>query len=163
MADEKVMQKAKSVYETICKALDARDWKYKRFDEDLTISCGARGDDLPMDIIIMLNTQAQVVSVLSPMPYKVAEEKRVDVALAIAIANYGLVNGSFDYDLSDGEIRFRMVSSFRDSVLGEELFDYMVMVTASTVDRYNDRFLMISKGILSIEQFVKMENEDRNN
>lgn len=163
MADEKVMQKAKSVYETICKALDARDWKYKRFDEDLTISCGARGDDLPMDIIIMLNTQAQVVSVLSPMPYKVAEEKRVDVALAIAIANYGLVNGSFDYDLSDGEIRFRMVSSFRDSVLGEELFDYMVMVTASTVDRYNDRFLMISKDILSIEQFVKMENEDRNN
>ena len=38
MVDEKVMKQANSVYETICKSLDAREWKSKRFDEDLTIS-----------------------------------------------------------------------------------------------------------------------------
>lgn len=162
MSDEKVMKQAKAVYETICKALDARSWNYKRFDEDMTISCGARGEDLPMDILIVVNPRAQVVSVISPMPYKIAEEKRVDGALAVCIANYGLVNGSFDYDLSDGEIRFRMVSSFRESILSEELFDYMIMVTATTVDDYNDKFLMISKGMFTIEQFVEWENKRRN-
>lgn len=162
MVDEKIMKQANSVYETICKSLDARDWKYKRFDEDLTISCGARGDDLPMDIVIVVNPRAQVVSVISPMPYKISEDKRVDGALAVCVANYGLINGSFDYDLSDGEIRFRLVSSFRESILSEELFDYMVMVTASTVDDYNDKFLMISKGMLSVVQFVEWENNRRN-
>ena len=144
MADEKVMKQAKSVYETICKTLDAREWKYTRHDEDLTITCGARGEDLPMDLVIMVNPNAQVVSVISPLPFKIKEDKRVDGALAVCIANYGLINGSFDYDLSDGEIRFRMVSSFRESILGEELFNYMVLVTASTVDEYNDKFLMMA-------------------
>ena len=162
MADEKAMKQAKVVYETICKALDARDWKYKRIDEDLAITCGARGEDLPMDIYIVVDPNAQVVSLLSPMPFKVGEDKRVDGALAVCIANYGLINGCFDYDLADGEIRFRIVSSYRESILSEELFNYMVMVAANTVDDYNDKFLMISKGVLSIEQLIEWENNRRN-
>ena len=160
--DDKVMKQAKTVYETVCKSLDARGWNYKRHDEDLTISTGARGEDLPMDIVIVVNPRAQVVSVISPLPFKISEDKRVDGALAVAIANYGLINGSFDYDLRDGEIRFRIVSSFRDSVLGEELFNYMVMLAAGTVDDYNDKFLMISKGMWSIEDFLKWEQEKNN-
>ena len=162
MADEKVLKQAQMVYETICKTLDNRDWKYTRHDEDLTITCGARGEDLPMDIVIIVNPRAQVVSVISPMPFKIAEDKRVDGALAVCVANYGLINGSFDYDLSDGEIRFRLVSSFRESILSEELFNYMIMVSASTVDDYNDKFLMVSKGMLTVQQFVEWEQNRRN-
>lgn len=159
MVEERVMKHAKSVYETICQTLDNREWKYKRHDEDLVITCGARGEDLPMDIIIMVNPRAQVVSVVSPLPFKIAEDKRVEGAMAVCIANYGLVNGCFDYDLSDGEIRFRVVSSFRESILSEELFNYMIMIAAGTVDDYNDKFLMISKGMFTIEQFIEWENK----
>lgn len=162
MTDEKNMKQAQTVYETICKTLESRDWNFTRHDEDLTITCGARGEDLPMDIILVVNPRAQVVSLFSPMPFKIAEEKRVDAALAVCIANYGLVNGSFDYDLSDGEIRFRLTSSYRESILSEELFNYMIVVAAGTVDDYNDKFLMISKGMFSIEQFVEWEHNRRN-
>lgn len=162
MVDEKAMKHAQAVYETVCKTLDNRDWRYKRHDEDLTVTCGARGEDLPMDLVIMVNPRAQVVSVISPMPFKIAEDKRVDGALAVCIANYGLVNGTFDYDLSDGEIRFRIVSSFRESILSEELINYMVILAASTVDDYNDKFLMVSKGIMTVQQFIEDENKRRN-
>jgi hypothetical protein len=155
--DEKKL--AKSVYETACSALTNRDWKYTRHDDDLTLSFGARGDDLPMDFVLMVNPRAQVISLFSPLPYKVAEEKRVEAALAVSVANYGLINGCFDYDLSDGEIRFRMCSSFRDSLIGEELINYMVVASAGTVDDYNDKFLMISKGIWGIEQFIEWEQK----
>lgn len=159
MSDEKVMKSALSVYETACRALDAKEWKYKRHDDDLVISCGARGEDLPMDLLIVVNPRAQVVSVLSPMPYKITEDKRVEAAMAVCVANYGFINGSFDYDISDGEIRFRMVSSFRESILSEELINYMLMVTASTVDDYNDKFLAVSTGIMSLEQFIEWEQK----
>ncbi len=162
MVDEKIMKQAKAVYETICQTLSSRDWNFTRHDDDLVITCGARGEDLPIDILIAVNPRAQVVSLFSSMPFKIAEDKRVDAALAVCIANYGLVNGSFDYDLSDGEIRFRVVSSFRESILGEELFNYMVLVAASTVDDYNDKFLMLSKGMFSVQQFIEWENERRN-
>lgn len=162
MTDENVLKQAKYVYETICKTLESRNWSFKRYDDDLTITCGARGEDLPMDMIIIVDPRSQVVSVISPMPFKIAEEKRVEAAVAVCVANYGLVNGSFDYNLADGSIEFRIVSSFRESILGEELFNYMVVMTAHTVDDYNDKFLMISKGMLTIDQFIEMENNQGN-
>ncbi len=160
--EEKEMKQAKSVYETICNSLDARGWHYKREEDDLIIRCGARGEDLPMDMIFHVNARAQVVSLISPLPYKIKEEKRVEAALAICVANYGLINGSFDYDLSDGSIHFRVVSSYRESILGTELFDYMVGITVHTVDEYNDKFLMVSNGMMSFEQFLEWEKNRKN-
>ena len=83
--------------------------------------------------------------------------------MAVCVANYGLINGSFDYDLSDGEIRFRLVSSYRESILSEALFNYMIVVSAGTVDDYNDKFLMVSNGMMSAEDFIKWENERHSN
>ena len=162
MVDEKVMKQSKMVYETICKSLTANDWNFTRNEEDLMIECSACDEDLPMDFFIIVNPRAQVVSVISPMPFKIDEQKRVEAALAVCVANYGLVNGAFDYDLSDGEIRFRIVANFRESILGENLFNHMILLAASTIDEYNDKFLMISKGVLTIQQFIEWENERKN-
>lgn len=162
MTEEKLMKQAQSVYETLCKSLENRDWHFTRHDDTLSITCGARGEDLAMDFIIIVNPRAQVVSLISPMPYKIAENKRVDAALAVCVANNGLINGSFDYDLSDGEIRFRIVSSYRESILGEELFNYMLVVAGGTIDDYNDKFLMISNGMFTVAQFIEWENNRKN-
>ena len=151
------MTKAKAVYRTLLKMLDAKKFKYERHDEDLLIKSGIRGEDLPVEFVMVVLPKNEVVQFISPMPFKIAEDKRVEAAVAVAIANYGLINGSFDFDLSDGEIRFRLTTSYRDSTLGKDLFEYMMMVGASTVDNYNDKFLMLSKGIITVEQFMEQE------
>ncbi len=160
--EEREMKQALSVYETICHTLETRGWNYTREEENLVIRCGARGEDLPMDIVIIVNPKSQVVSLFSPMPYKVKEDKRVEAALAVCVANNGLINGSFDYDIADGSITFRIVTSYRESILGEELFNYMILISANTVDVYNDKFLMISNGMLSFEQFLDWDQKRRN-
>jgi hypothetical protein len=33
----------------------------------------------------------------------------------------------------------------------------MMMVAASTVDNYNDKFFMLSKGMITIQQFIEQE------
>ena len=160
--EEREMKQALTVYETICHTLETRGWKFTREEENLVIRCGARGEDLPMDIVIIVNPKAQVVSLFSPMPYRVKEDKRVEAALAVCVANRGLINGSFDYDLSSGAIHFRIVTAFRESILSEELFNYMVLISANTVDVYNDKFLMISNGMMSFEQFLEWDQNRRN-
>lgn len=152
-------QQALKTFETICAMLDAREWKYDRDDENMRIICRVTGEDLPVDVVFLVQEKQQVVTLLSPLPFKMAEEKRVDGALAVAVANYGLINGTFDYDLRDGEIRFRMVSSFLESDLNAELFAYMLICSVSTVDDYNDKFMMLNKGLMTLEQFIEAEQQ----
>lgn len=153
------MAKAKETYALLCKMLDNRDWYYEKIEEDLVIKSGVKGDDLPIDFIMRVNPRNEIVSFISWMPFKVDESKRIDMALATCVANYGLADGSFDYNLADGTILFRLTSSYRESTLSEDLFEYMLMVAASTVDEYNDKFFMISKGMLTIQQFIESEQK----
>ena len=158
MAEGMNMRKAQEVFNTLVHMLDTRGWKYEKHEEELLIKSGIKGEDLPVEFIVVVNPRNEVVQFLSSLPFNMPDEKRVDGAIAVCIANYGLVDGSFDYDLRDGEIRYRLTSSYRESTLGEDLFEYMIMVAASTVDKYNDKFFMIAKGMMTVTQFMEQEN-----
>ena len=159
MAEELNLKKAKEVFDTLIRMLERRNWKYEKHEDIFLIKSGVKGEDLPIEFVILVKPGNEVVQFISPMPFNIPEDKRVDGALAVCAANYGIVDGSFDYDLRDGEIRFRMTSSYRESTLSEELFEYMVVVAAGTVDRYNDKFFMLAKGMISVQQFLEQEEE----
>lgn len=158
MTDNEKKMMGQTVYDTICKMFDEKDYHYEKHEDDHVITCQVRGEDLPMDIIFVVRDERQIVQLLSPMPFTVPEDKRMDIVLAITVINDRLVDGSFDFDLSNGRITFRQTASYIESILGKELFEYMLMVSASTVDEYNDKFLMIAKGMISFEQFLDSEN-----
>lgn len=158
MADEKNVEKAKEVYDALCRMLDTRDWKYEPHDDKLLIRSGVKGDDLPVEFVMLVNPRNEVVQFLSSLPFKMPEDKRVEGALAVCAANYGLVDGSFDYDLNDGEIRYRLTCNYRDNTLSADQFEYMIMVSASTVDEYNDRFFMLAKDKMTVKEFIEKEN-----
>ena len=153
MVDEKI-QRAQKVYSTLCATLDKQEWHYQKNDERLSIECGAQGEDLPMEITIKVDSERQLIMLLSHLPFVISEEKRLDVAIATSVVNNKLVDGSFDYNIADGHMFFRMTSSFIESDVGKELFVYMLMVSCHTIDEYNDKFLMLEKGMIGIEKFV---------
>ena len=158
-ATQQQLQNAENMFNTICNMLNSINFKYDtgRRDEDYVITCTVNGDDIPMKMLIYVRPEREIVSLFSPMPFMTPEDKRVEMAMAVAVANYGIIDGSFDYDLNDGEIRFRLTASYIESLLGEELFKYMLFVSANTVDRYNDRFMMLAKGAMTLDQFVEAD------
>ena len=160
MADEKQLALAKITFDAFCRMLDNNDWNYKKDEEKLTIECGAQGDDLPMEITVKIDADRQVVMVLSHLPFVIKEDKRLEVAIAVSAINNALVDGCFDYDLANGRLYFRMTNSFIESKLSEEVFAYMLYCSCQTIDEYNDKFLMLSKGMISIEQFLSTLAED---
>ncbi len=153
MADEK-LERAQKVYGTMSSTLDSHEWHYKKDEEKLSIDCGAQGEDLPMEITIKVDAERQLIMLLSHLPFVISEDKRLDVAIAVSAVNDKLVDGSFDYNIADGHMFFRMTSSFIESEIGNELFTYMLMVSCHTIDEYNDKFLMLGKGMMSIEDFI---------
>ncbi len=158
MNDANKMKLAKQVYKTLCNALDARNWKYGKEEEDLLVHFGVNSDDIPMNFVIFIDAERQLIRLMSPLPFRMSEDKRLEGAVATCAATYGMADGSFDYDVAEGKIVFRMTASFRESQIGEGLFQYLISCACAMVDKYNDRFLLISKGILSIADFINTDS-----
>ena len=157
MADNKTML-AQQVYGKIISALDSRNWTYSRKDEQLTVRFDVSGDDFPMSMIMAVDTDRQLIRLLSPLPFKISEDKRMEGAVATCVASFGLPDGSFDYDITDGTIGFRLTYAFHDSVIDEELLQYMISWSLAVIDKYNDKFFAIDKGYLSLQDFIASDN-----
>lgn len=155
MADVTKQARAKNVFDTICRMLDGEEFKYNADPQAMRIKCGARGEDLPMELTFLVDADREFVSAMSHMPFTIQEDKRLDLAIAISAINNVLISGSFDYDLSDGHILFRLTTNFKDSTLSTAVFEYMLYVSFKTIDEYNDKFLMLSKGMMTMEQFLQ--------
>ena len=159
MAEIKDILQAKAAYDKLCEMLDERKWKYSRDDDNFTIDTGAQGDDLPMDLKIIVDPEKMLVSVISPMNFPIPEKNRVDLAVAISLANYGIVDGSFDYNFLNGSIYFRMTTSIRENMIGKEALEYMVFVACRTIDDFNDKFFKITLSEMSLEQIIDLMKE----
>lgn len=155
MSEEKDLKQAKAVYATLCEMLNELNWHFKKDEEQLMIECGAQGDDLPIELRIEVDAKRSLIVLLSQMPFAVAEEKRTALAIAVSQANNGLADGNFDYSYLTGRIIFRLTSSYLDSLIGKELFNYMLMCACATIDEYNDKFLMVAKSDMSIEEILE--------
>lgn len=149
------MEQAKKVYQKIIDMLDNKGWHYDRHDEDLVIASGVTGEDLPIAFILAVKPKNHLIQFLSKLPVTMPEEKRIDGAIAACAASNSLVDGSFDYDIMDGSIVFRLTSSYLNSEISEDLLEYVLMVSAATVDEYNDKFLMLAKGMINIQKFLE--------
>ncbi|MBO4876786.1 MAG: YbjN domain-containing protein [Ruminococcus sp.] len=159
MDNEMLEKQAQRTYETICEMFDEMGFHYVAHDDDRVITCTIHGDDIPMEFTIFVFPKRQIVSFISNLPFTVPEELRPDMAMAVATANNGLMDGNFDFSIDSGRIRYRQTECYIDSILGKEMFRYMISVAASTVDDYNDKFLMMCKGYMTLSQFLEAEEE----
>lgn len=150
---------AREVYNLIINTLNAKGWTFEQDDERFLIRTGVKSEDLPIEFVLLVNEGNEVMQFISPLPIHMPEDMRVDGAIAVAVANYGMVDGSFDYDISDGEIRFRLTTAYRDGTLGTDNVEYLIGVGIAMVEKYNDRFFMLAKKMMTIEQFIEKENE----
>ena len=148
-------EQALAVFNGLCANLDAHEFPHQRHEDRLTIEGTARGNDFPMEINIEVDEDRQLVILLSHQPLVVPEDKRLDMAVAVSVVNNKLLDGCFDFEISNGHMFFRMTSSFRDSLVGDELFTYMMAISLQTIDKFNDQFFVLSKGMLTLEEFIK--------
>ena len=154
MANANEMALAKTVYADLCAALERREWHYQKHEDDLVVTFGVAGEDIPMEFVLAVDAERQLLRVFSRLPFSVPEDKRMELAIATCVASTGLADGCFDYDIAKGTIEFRLTASFRESKIGDGLFEYLVGCSAAVVDEFNDRFLLLIKGVISINDFI---------
>lgn len=155
MDQEMLMNTANNVYGTIRQMLDSKNLKYKAEDDKLKIYVAVQGDDFPVESYITVLPDKQVVILTSPMPFRVPEEKRSEAAVALTLINYRLLNGHFCLDLSDGFVELRLTEAYHESLIGADVFDYLVQILWVIADEYNDKLFALVKGMVTLEQFAQ--------
>lgn len=149
---------AKALYKTLCQTLDNMQWHYNREEENFIVRTSAIGDDLSMKLMIKIDADRQVMYLKSPMPFAIAESVRDTMAKAILIANYSMLNGSFEFDYRDGYLAFKMVIPYMESIISEAVCKYMIVLSCSMTDKYNDKFQAVAEGRMTLTQFENFAN-----
>ena len=160
MGKMQLTQQAINAYNTLCALLDEKKWGYEKDDENLYVFCTVTGEDLPIKIGIRFDTKNDFVHLLSRLPLTIPDDKKIEANIIISAINYVTVHGLFEYDLINGQIDFRLNTSFKDSLLSKELFGYLIYVSCITIDKYNDQLLMYSTGKLSAEKIIENINKN---
>ena len=150
---------AKENFDKLRQALDERKWHYDTDEEDYSVSFKVNGDDLLLDFQIRVDKKRDLVVLYSRLPFKVSKERAVQMAQAVNHANTMLAEGSFDYNYKSGFLCYRLTNSFRGSVLSASVYDRMISMAGHTVDDYNEKFLLLSLGAISLEACKKMIEE----
>ena len=149
---------AESVFNTLIDLLNELNWECGVDKSQLFASCVLTGKDFPVPINFSCSKQKGILTLTSPLSYKVAKGAHSRVALAVNLINSVLVDGNFDFNLQNGKIAFRCSLSFIDSVISKRAISHMIKLVLTTVDEYNDKIFTISKGMYgldSLEEYLK--------
>ncbi len=146
---------AKVLYDTLCQTLDKMQWRYEKATENgkFVVRTSAVGSDLSMKLVIRVDPERSVMYLKSPMPFSIPGDKRGVLAIGVIIANYAMLNGSFEYDMTDGYLAFKMVVPFMDSIISEAVCSYMIRLSCNMIDKFNDKLLALSEGKIDLDEF----------
>jgi len=151
---EEVSKQALAVFSTISKVLEKEEFNFQKDEEKLEFRFGARGNDLPVDIIITVIPGRDLITFLSFLPFKGVGEKMTDIAMAICEINFKITAGCFSMSLKNGAIAFQISQSFKGSLISEELIKDILYTTFFTVDEYNDKLFDVSRGKLAASDIL---------
>lgn len=72
-----------------------------------------------MRFTLIVDAEREMIRTLAFMPFDFEEDKRVEGAIAVCVANYGMVDGCFGYDISDGTLFHRLSVSYADTEVSD--------------------------------------------
>lgn len=137
------------------------DWKFD-FDEERGIfrfGVAITSKLKNLRYFVPVREDAYTVYAISPIDAD-AEDKDVmnEMASFICRANYGLRNGNFELDMTDGEIRYKTFVDCDGSMPSEEIVKGSIIIPSMMFDRYAPGILDIMfKGSTAEEAIAKCE------
>ena len=124
-------------------------WKYDFIEEEETFYSGLSMNGAIGSIRLVINVHNQYYKVYAILPAKADKEHLSIVAEYLHRANFDLNSGNFEFDYSDGEIRYKTFVEFRGVEFGEDVVEKSIIIPILMFDKYGKGILksMLDSGI----------------
>ena len=147
---------AKTVFKNLCEVIGENGTKYTANKKSLSLTCLMRGEHTLVALDTTVNANDMTVLVLSPLLFTVSKERRDVFAVAVSCVNAYLPDGHFDFDYQTGEVNFRMILSFANSLIDKQALRYLASTMLKTVDGNNDKLQSVANGNSSVEEIAAL-------
>ena len=143
------------------------DWSYSEFTRDngdKYTRSGYSGDNSKFELVLDAREETQIFFVYVYFPLKVPEKNRLAVSELMTRINYNLKIGNFEFDMKDGEIRYKTSVDIEGSELVTKMIHSMVSASLSTSDTYFPAVMHICYGnktaVEALDELSNQSNEE---
>jgi hypothetical protein len=121
------------------------DWSFEKKAEDI-IACGVNTDNSSYRMYIRAHEDRRVLLVYVVLPSKIPAHQRESIAEYIARANYGLWIGNLEFDMNDGEVRYKTSIDVDGGELTARMVSSLFSYAIHTMDKYFPGFMAVCYG-----------------
>jgi hypothetical protein len=134
------------IMETIMRVINSRNWRHARYTRfpmvELSLNCAHS----TVRMVATAREKEHQVIVCAWMAPKVPPERRVAVAEFFSRLNITYYVGSFDVDLDDGGVRFRVGLDVEGGELTDQMALNLFVMTAYVADLHHERVMRVIYG-----------------
>ena len=148
--------KTEAIVEAIGDFLDDDDWKYEYqgeknlFKMGVSLRCRLQSTRLYIDV----KEDAYLVYAISPISG--VEDTVSELMRYLTRANYALINGNFELDVRDGEVRYKTyVNCDGLNELSREVIRDSVYVPCAMMNKYGDGIAALAMGYSDADTELK--------
>lgn len=139
--------------------LDGEQWRYNTEGDLPLLSAGVTTESGEWRVWFGADPDG-VVSINSVLGQRVPEERRIEVAHLLTLANFALRIGAFRFDFSDGELRFHSSIDVEGSTLTWLMVHNLLGYNLNTMERYYRAIMEVSYGnVAALTAFEGLSEE----
>ncbi len=152
-----------TLFDSIINFFDQDDWSYVKIEDNTALRLAFEGDTGRWNCYAKAREEQKQFAFYSICPFKVPEDKRLTIAEFITRANYGMINGNFELDFNDGEIRYKTSIDVDGDKLSFAIIKNLVYANVTMMDEYLPGIIAVIEGDVSpIEAIRAIEQPDLN-
>ncbi len=150
------------LYQALINFFKKEDWTVKLIEDDSALVFGYIGDNGKWKCYARIREEQEQLVLYSLLPSYAPKTKRLKIAELFTRANYGLIIGNFEIDLTDGEIRCKTSIDVENSKLSHALIENMVYINLDTMDDHILAIQAVLDGIKTPLQALEMLEHETN-
>ncbi len=131
-------------------------WQYAPVEGQPTLAMGFRGQNGSWMCYAHIDEERNALIIYSVVAQQVPEHARQRMADFLTRANFGLVTGNFEMDLTDGETRFKTSVELGQTVADIPLVRRLLHVNVASLDRYLPGIEAVADGRLDPREAIAL-------
>jgi len=112
------------------------DIRYQHIPDKPVLVLGMNGKNSALEMLVVEYEAEEQVAIYTKYPAKAPEDAFARVAEYLTRANWGLKNGNFEMDWSDGEVRYKTFIDIEGGSLTPKIVQNLFAANIMTADRY---------------------------
>ncbi|WP_168500143.1 YbjN domain-containing protein [Anabaena sp. UHCC 0204] len=125
-----------SIFANVIAFFEKDDWQFRKIDDEDSLLLAFEGDNGRWNCYAKVREEQKQFVFYSICPVQISEDKRLTIAEFITRANYGMINGNFEMDFNDGEIRYKTSIDVDGDQLSYALIKNLVYANVTMMDEY---------------------------